>query len=323
MSGQTTPRRSAGQPSAGPGRAGRHSVVHRPPTRDLGLLAVGVVAVSTSAPLIAATVAPAIAIAFWRNAFGTLAIAPFALGRQLGEMRSLARREWFLILGAGLVLALHFATWVPSLRYTSVASSTAMVATQPVWSALIARLQGHHVAARVWVGISVAFAGVLLLTGVDFNLEPRALVGDFLALVGAVFAAAYVAMGSAVRRTVTTTTYTFLCYGVCAVLLLVVCLVAGLQLRGYSGDTWLKLLALTAGAQLLGHSVFNVVLRSTSPTVVSLAILFEMPGATIIAAAWLGQAPPLAVYPAAALLLLGTAVVVRSQGAEPTDVLPS
>jgi drug/metabolite transporter (DMT)-like permease len=323
VSGRTTPRGSAGVPSAGQGTPARHSVVHRPPPRDLGLLVVGVIAISTSGPLIAATAAPAIAIAFWRNAFGTLAIAPFALVRQPSEMRSLVRREWLLILGAGVVLALHFVTWVPSLRYTSVASSTAMVATQPVWSALIARVQGRRVAARVWAGMFVAFVGVLLLTGVDFSLEPRALVGDFLALVGAVFAAAYVSLGSAVRRTVTTTTYTFLCYGFCAVLLLVVCLVGGLQLRGYSSDTWLKLLALTAGAQLLGHSVFNVVLRSTSPTVVSLAILFEMPGATIIAAAWLGQAPPLAVYPAAALLLLGTAVVVSSQGVETIDVPPS
>ena len=114
------------------------------------------------------------------------------------------------------------------------------------------------------------------------------------------FAALYTVAGAEVRRTVTTTTYTALCYSTAAVALLVACLIGGVQLWGFSGQTWLQLLALTLGAQLLGHSVFNMVLRSTSPTVVSLALLLEIPGAALIAAAALGQTPPLAALPAAA-----------------------
>ncbi|MGZ4749369.1 MAG: EamA/RhaT family transporter, partial [Oryzihumus sp.] len=78
-----------------------------------------------------------------------------------------------------------------------------------------------------------------------------------------------------------------------------------------------QLVALTAGAQLLGHSLINVVLQTSSPTVVSLAILFEMPGAALIAALWLGQLPPTGLLPAALLLLAGVATVVRSGGAAP------
>src|SRR5262249_34057154 len=156
----------------------------------------------------------------------------------------------------------HFATWLPSLTYTSVASSTALVATQPVWAAVLARLRGQYVPRLAWVGIGVALCGVLVLTGVDLSLSTRAVFGDVLALVGAVFAAAYVSVGSVVRATVSTTTYTFVCYGVCAVLLLGACLVAGRSLGGYSGQTWVQLLALTAGAQLLGHSLLNVVLQT-------------------------------------------------------------
>jgi drug/metabolite transporter (DMT)-like permease len=157
-----------------------------------------------------------------------------------------------------------------------------------------------------------------VLTGVDFSLSARALLGDLLALVGGVFSALYTVAGGEVRRTVSTTTYTFLCYGTCALLLLGGCLAAGVPVSGYDAETWLKLLALTAGAQLLGHSLFNRVLRTTSATVVSLAILFEVPGAAIIAALWLGQTPPLAAVPAALLLLLGIAVVIssRPRGAE-------
>ncbi len=283
------------------------------------LMTVGIVAVSTSGPLMAAIVAPALAVALWRNVLALVAIWPVALVRRRPELAGLSRRELRWAAAAGVLLALHFATWVPSLRYTSVASATAIVATQPVWVALIARAQGHHIPRRAWLGIAVSLVAVVVLTGVDFSLEPRALAGDLLALLGGVFAAFYTVAGAEVRRTVTTTTYTALCYSTAAVVLLVACLVGGVDLWGFSDRTWLQLLALTAGAQLLGHSVFNMVLRSTSPTVVSLALLLEIPGAALIAAAALGQTPPLAALPAAVLLLVGLGIVVSSGG----DVEPS
>jgi drug/metabolite transporter (DMT)-like permease len=151
-----------------------------------------------------------------------------------------------------------------------------------------------------------------VLTGVDFSLEQRALVGDLLALLGGVFAALYTVAGAEVRRTVSTTSYTALCYSTAAFALLVACLVGRADLWGFSGRTWLQLLALTLGAQLLGHSLFNLVLRSTSATVVSLALLLEVPGAAVIAAVALGQTPPLAAVPAAVLLLVGIGIVVSA-----------
>jgi drug/metabolite transporter (DMT)-like permease len=295
-------------------------VVDRPPRADVLLMTVGVVAVSTSGPLMAAVAAPALAVAMWRNVLGVAAIAPFAAVTRLGELRGLSARELRWALGAGLLLAAHFATWVPSLRFTSVASATAIVATQPVWVALIARATGHDVPRRTWVGITLSIVAVVVLTGVDFSLEPRALVGDLLALLGGVFAAFYTVAGAEVRRTVSTTTYTSICYSTAGVVLLVACLVGGVDMWGYDSKTWLQLLALTLGAQLLGHSVFNLVLRTTSPTVVSLALLLEIPGAAAIAAAALGQVPPLAALPAALLLLLGLGIVVYER---PPDVQPA
>jgi drug/metabolite transporter (DMT)-like permease len=298
------------------------SAVGRPPRGDLLLMPIGILAVSTSGPLIAAAAAPALAIAMWRNAFAIVAIAPFAVLRA-GELRRLRPREWRLALGAGVLLALHFAVWVPSLDYTSVASATALVCAQPVWVALIARAQGHHVPRRAWGGIALALVAVVLLTGVDFSLQPRALVGDLLALAGGVFAAFYTVAGGEVRRTVSTTAYTFVCYGCCAALLLVACLVGRQELAGYDRTTWLQLLALTGGAQLLGHSLFNRVLRTTSPTVVSLAILFEVPGAALIAAAFLGQTPPAAAVPAGVLLLVGIGIVVSARSPETEPAVPA
>ncbi len=295
------------------------SAVGRPARSDLTLMAIAVLAISTSGPLIAATAAPALAIAFWRNAFGTLAIGPYALLRHQGELRGLTRRELRLAMVSGLLLALHFATWVPSLMLTSVASSTALVAMQPVWAALIARATGHPVPRQAWVGMAIAFAGVLVITGVDVTLSGRAVVGDALALVGGMFSAAYVTVGAQVRRTVSTTTYTLLCYGSCALLLVAACVVGRQPVTGFPADVWVKLVALTLGAQLLGHSLFNIVLKRVSPMLLSLLILFEMPGAAVIAALWLGQLPPWGVLPAAALVLIGVAVVIRAEPGAPAD----
>ena len=134
------------------------------------------------------------------------------------------------------------------------------------------------------------------------------------------FSALYTVAGAEVRRTVSTTSYTLLCYGTSGFALLVTCLIAGVDITGFSGKTWLQLLALTFGAQLLGHSLINRVLRTTSPTVVSLALLFEVVGAAVIAAIYLGQTPPLAALPAALLLLVGIAIVISSR---PRDVEPT
>jgi drug/metabolite transporter (DMT)-like permease len=296
--------------------AARPSTVGRPPRADLLLMGIGVLAVSTSGPLMAAIAAPALAVALWRNVLALVAIWPAALATRRTELAGLSRREVRWAVGAGVLLALHFATWVPSLRYTSVASATAIVATQPVWVALLARAMGLDVPRRAWLGIAISLVAVVVLTGVDFSLDAEALVGDLLALLGGMFAALYTVAGAEVRRTVSTTSYTALCYSTAALALLVACLVGGVQLGGFSGTTWLQLLALTAGAQLLGHSVFNLVLRTTSATVVSLVLLLEVPGAALIAAAALGQTPPVQAVPAALLLLVGLGIVISSAGEE-------
>jgi drug/metabolite transporter (DMT)-like permease len=288
------------------------NAIGRPPTSDLLLLGVAVLAIATSAPLIAASSVAPLALAFWRSLLGSAATLPWAWFRHRQEMRSLSRYEMRWTAIAGLLLALHFAAWLPSLQFTSVASSTALVSLQPVWAALLARRQGAYVPRVAWIGIVIALLGVVVLTGIDVSLDPRHLVGDLLALVGGMLSAAYVTAGERVRRTVSTPTYTSMAYGVSAVLLLPLCLVLGQGLWGYSTSEWATVVALTVGAQLLGHTLIARVLRTTSATVTSLAILLEMPGATIIAAIWLGQVPPPAIVPAIVLLFAGLVLVIRS-----------
>ncbi len=277
------------------------------------LALVGVMGVSASGPLMAATAVPALAIAFWRNALATMVLAPTAAVTRRDELAGIGRREWRVLVVASVALAAHFAAWTVSLKLTSVASATALVCLTAGWVVLISRLRGERVAGAVVAGLGVAFAGVLVISGVDTTVSAEAVVGDLLALVGGLFAAIYTIAGGEARRTLSTTTYTTVCYGLCAAILLAVCVVARQELSGYTPRSWLGLLAVTVCAQLLGHSVFNHLLATMSPTLVTLIILLEVPGAALLAAAFIGQSPPIGVYAGLTLIVAGLAVVVASR----------
>jgi len=275
---------------------------------------VALFAIASSAPLIAYAAAPALAIAFWRNGLAVGVLAPVAVLRRRAELRRLAsaagRREGLSCVLAGLALTAHFATWVPSAKLTSVAAATALVATQPIWQGLIALAQGRRLRPVTWIGIGLAVTGAVLATGADVTVSGRAVVGDLLALAGGAAAAVYTALGERARASVSTTAYTTVCYSVCAAALLAICAIGGVRLVGFDPRTWLAILALAAGAQLLGHSLLNYALHRISATTVSVLILLEVPGAALIGWLWLGQVPRAGSIPGLALLVAGVAVVV-------------
>lgn len=279
---------------------------------------VGIAAVSSSAPLIAFAAAPALAIAAWRNLLAVGVLGPYALARRRPELRALLRgtrrREAACCVLAGLALAVHFGTWMPSAQLTSVAAATALVVTQPVWQALIALGQGRRLPVLGWLGIVLTVGGAIWAVGADFGLSARAVLGDLLAVAGGVAAAIYTALGERARTTTSTVTYTTICYASCALALLVVCLAVGIPLTGFTASTWLAILGLVAGAQLLGHSMFNFALRRVSATTLSVLLLLEAPGAALLGWVWLGQAPRPAALPGLALLLAGVAIVLRAEG---------
>jgi drug/metabolite transporter (DMT)-like permease len=281
----------------------------------LAAVALAVCATASAAPLIAFAAVPGLALAFWRNAIGVGVIGPAALVRRRDELRTLAPAGARSVEGrysalAGLALSAHFAAWVPSAQLTTVAASTALVATQPVWQALIALGQRRRPAPATWLGTGIAVAGAVLATGADIAVSGRAVAGDLLAACGAVAGAVYTALGERTRAAVSTTSYTTICYGVCAILLLVVCLAGGVPTAGFAAASWLAILGLAAGPQLLGHSMFNYALRRIPATTVSVTMLLEVPGAALLAWVWLGQAPRPAALPGLALLLAGVAVVI-------------
>ena len=273
-------------------------------TSDAILLGVAVACVSASAPLIAACSAPALAIAMYRCGLGALLTAAWMLvsRRPIRIPGGTTRALW-----PGLALAAHFAAWIPSLRLTTVALSTAMISTQPVWSALMARVTGR----RIWTGIGLSVVGVLILTGFGGHLDARNLAGMALALLGAVLAAVYVGFGERLRASTDMGSYTTVVYGLAGASLLIVCLLAGVTLTGFSASDWVLIGAITLVAQIGGHSAMNAVVHRVSATVVSTAILFEAPGAAILAALFLGQSVGFSLVAGLTVMLFGLVLVVR------------
>jgi drug/metabolite transporter (DMT)-like permease len=155
-----------------------------------------------------------------------------------------------------------------------------------------------------------------VVSGVDVTVSGRAVVGDLLALAGGIFAAGYITVGAQVREQTSTTAYTFVCYSACAVILLVACVGGRVELVAYDAKNWSLIVGVTVAAQLLGHSVFNHVLAAMSPTLVSLVMLLEVPGAAFLAGVFLGQAPPIGAYVGLTMILIGLAVVVRARQAD-------
>jgi drug/metabolite transporter (DMT)-like permease len=237
---------------------------------------------------------------------------PVLVTRERAGMSGLRLRDLASSLVAGLFLAAHFAAWLPSLNMTTVAASIALVTTTPVWTTLIARMSGVRLPPVVWWGLLLAVLGAALIAGVDVTVSPRAVAGDGLALLGAIAAGGYVLAGARARERLSTSAYAVVCYSTCAVVLAVAALIARVPLAGFSARDWWLIAAITFVAQLLGHTLFNLVVSTVGPTIVSLAILLEVPGSLIVALVLLHQAPPLLALPGMAAVVVGVTLVVRA-----------
>ena len=280
-----------------------------PGKSDLVRLGVGILGIGSSGPLIAMSTMPILTLIFWRNLGGALVTAPFAF------KHSLNRRGVRWSLAAGVVLALHFIGFFLAMRLTSVAAGTALVALQPIFASFFIKITGGHIPSKAWFGMGISFVGVLLISGIDFSLDRRSFLGDIAAIVSAALAALYVMWGSKAQESLETTSYTSICYGMCAVTAFPIALLSGYEIIHFAAREWWILLALIGGAQILGHSMFNSVLKRVSPAVVSLIVFFEVPVAALLA--WIfniGNQPSGFIIPGVVLILVGcTLVVLRTR----------
>lgn len=299
------------------------------PVSPLLVIFFGILAVSTSSIFIrfAQREAPSLVIAASRLTLATLILAPFALTRHRLELARLQRRELLLALLSGVFLAVHFASWISSLEFTSVASSVVLVSTSPLWVAILTPIVLKESISR-WIiaGLSLALIGSVIVGISDvcslgsaslvcppFSefVKGQAFLGDILALTGAVMAAGYILIGRRLRAGMSLTSYIFLVYGMAAVVLILIMLIAGQTPFGYSPKTYLLFLLLAIVPQILGHSSFNWALGYLSAAYVSITLLGEPVGSTILAYLILQERPGIMKIIGAILILTGILMASR------------
>ncbi len=294
------------------------------------VLAIGILAVSTASVFIrfAQEQAPSLVIAAWRLSIASLVLAPIALTRRRAELSSLSRREFGLALLSGGFLAIHFATWISSLSYTTIASSVVLVSTVPLWVAFLSPFTIKEPMTRpVFLGMVLALLGGVIVGMSDTCswevgrlvcpllsefVQGKAFLGDLLALVGAITAAGYLLIGRGLRARVSLISYVFVVYGMAAICLVVVMLLAGGKPFGYPPVTYIWFFLLALVPQLIGHSTYNWALGYLSAAYVSIALLGEPIGSTILAYFLLHETPTVFKLAGALLILAGIYTASRT-----------
>jgi drug/metabolite transporter (DMT)-like permease len=276
------------------------------------LLVFGVVAVSFAAIFIRIADAPALSTAFYRNAMAAMLFLPLTVARWK-EVRRLSSGQLGIAFLSGALLALHFATWIASLSFTTVAASVVLVTTSPIFVAAASRvLFGQRVGNTTFIGILIGLVGAAIVSGGDFGVSTRAAAGDLLALAGAITAAGYLLAGRRLRAEMSLFAYVGVVYTTCAVLLLPAA-AFGARLSGFSGKTWMMFVLLAVIPQALGHTVFNYLLRDMDASLVAISIMGEPVGSTLLALAFFGEVPPWTAVLGGALILAGIYVAVTRQ----------
>lgn len=284
------------------------------------VLAIGVLAVSVSAIFIRLAqteeAVPSLAIAAWRTLIASVILLPLALARRRQELRRMKTADWLLASLSGFMLGLHFATWISSLVYTSITSSSVLVSTSPIWVGLAAPFILQEPLTR-WlkIGLSLALLGSVVIAlgdGAQVVGGDRAMWGNGLALLGALAMAVYYLAGRRLRQGLSLLSYTAVVYTIAALTLLTICLVSRISLIGYTPTAYGLFVLMALFPQLIGHSSFNWALAYLPATFVAVTIISEPVGATLLAIVLLGEVPRGVTIAGSLLVLLGIILASRT-----------
>lgn len=270
------------------------------------VVVLGVLFVSSSAILIKFSTAPALVIASYRMSFTVLLMLPSLVPGGVRQLREVGRKDLLLAVASGVFLALHFATWITSLKHTSVASATILVNTHPVFIVILGFLLFRERLTRrgvTWMSVALAGTIVLALGGATFG--GSAMLGNALAVAGALTMSGYMLIGRALRQRMSSRSYTFVVYLTSAIVLVTVTAAMGIPLFDYGLGEYLIFLSLAVFPTLLGHSLFNWSLKYLKTSYVSTAILGEPVFATVLAMIILGEIPHLVTAGGGAVVIAG------------------
>lgn len=277
------------------------------------VLAIGVICVSFAAIFIRLADAPPLVIAALRMCLAALVIVPIALFHSMDELLHLSKKNFFMMLLAGVFLAMHFGFWTASLSYTSVATSVILVTANPVFVSIASYfLFKENLTRRISLGIVISIAGTIVIGYRNWSLGPNPLLGAVLALLGAFTIAIYLLIGRKIRRDTGFLTYSAITCGFAAVLLLAVVLINGYELTGYPFSTWTMFILLALVPQLIGHSSLNWALKYMPATMITIAVLGEPVIASLLAVLILNESPAITEIIGGVLILGGIYIAFRN-----------
>lgn len=272
---------------------------------------IGVLSVSASAIFVKLSTAESGTIAFYRMFLSVLIMLPLFLKNNLHELKEIKSRDWIFSTIAGILLAFHFILWFESLRYTSVASSTVLVTLQPLFAIFGTYFFfKEKITLKSVLAMIIAIGGSFLISWGDFQVGGTAFYGDILALIACALVTGYMLFGQDLRRRIGLTTYTIIVYTVSAITLAIYMLVKGESFTTDDPINWLWFLLLAIIPNLLGHNLFNWALKYVSANTISIAILFEPVGASIMAFLVFGEVLISSQYIGGAIVILGILLYV-------------
>jgi drug/metabolite transporter (DMT)-like permease len=259
--------------------------MEEPKVNPYAVLALGVLSVSASAIFVKLCSAPSGVIAFYRLFFTVVFMLPIFLKKQhISELFLITKTDWLFSIVAGILLAFHFILWFESLNYTSVASSTVLVTLQPIFAFVGTFIFfKEKLSSKAIISGIIAVAGSIIISWGDFRISGTALFGDFLALIACAFVTGYLLFGQTVRKRISLITYTFIVYFMSAITLFIYALATRGPLVPNRSSDWIYFILLALFPNLLGHSLFNWSIKWLSASTISMAILFEPVGASILA----------------------------------------
>ena len=277
-------------------------------------LFLGVLAVSFAAIFIRLADAPPLVIATYRLTIASIIFIPIAPMKSVKSLKKLSKRDMLFILLSSVFIALHFWLWITSLSYTSIASSVILVTSHPVFVAVISYFLWRERLNKLAIsGIVVALIGVIFINYGGFTLSSEAFWGDLLALVAGFAMGAYLIIGGQLRARIDILPYLTIIYTCSAVILLAATMILGYSLFGYSPITYVMLILLAVVPQVVGHSSLNIAVRSIPVTFVSVAVLGEPVGATILGYFFLNEIPTANEIAGGLIILGGIFTVMRGK----------
>lgn len=279
-------------------------------------LIIGVFAVSTASTFIRLAQAEVgyLAISAWRLVFASLILTPFALKYRSKEIRDLSLRQWFLAFLSGIFLSIHFVTWIKSLELTSVAASVVLVTTYPIFVGIFSSVfLGENLGRKLVIGLAVAFSGTIIISVGDLGQGIHMVQGDILALLGSLSAAGYFLIGRELRADLSLVGYIYPVYSISAIILVLITVPMDVRMTGFSSYYWVLLFLTALIPQIIGHSSLNWALKYLKTTYVTLSVLGEPIGSTILALLVLNEIPPLTSIIGGVVVLIGIYFAQKSR----------